>query len=127
MVAPPLITLSSIVFQVMSNGPPNGPDPPWTSIPPSIVEKWICTDAAFVPWTPPEIVAVWTGWSSLPNTSVAPGSTNSPPRIVTGPALKHVPPAGTTTFPYVPAASTPAHVVVLPAAPATPAVASAQP
>jgi hypothetical protein len=37
-----------------------------------MVVKWICTDAAFLAWTPPEIVPVFTGFSSLPRTNVAP-------------------------------------------------------
>src|SRR5437667_17150 len=45
--------LSSIAFQVISKGPPNGPEPPCTSIPPSMAAKWICTDAGSVAWTPP--------------------------------------------------------------------------
>jgi hypothetical protein len=57
-VTPPLRRLSSIVFQVITNGPPNGPDPPSTSIPPLIVLKWIWTFAAPVAWTPPLIVPV---------------------------------------------------------------------
>src|SRR4029078_5384636 len=37
MLTPPLIWLSSIVVHVMSNGPPNGPEPPCDSTPPLIV------------------------------------------------------------------------------------------
>ena len=50
--------------------------------PPLIVLKWISTVIAFVACTPPLIVAVCTAFSSLPSTSVAPCSTNRPPRIV---------------------------------------------
>src|SRR3954447_2510287 len=110
--------LSSIAFHVRPNGPPNGPDPPCTSIPPLIVVKWICTEAGFVARPPPLIVPVCPGFSSLPSTNVAPGATNSPPLMVTGPSLRQVPPSGTTTFWYVPGASPPLHVVVLGAAPA---------
>ena len=74
MVTLPWIELSSIVFHVTSKGPPNGPEPPCTSMPPLIVVKWICTDIASVAWTPPLIVPVSTGFSSLPSTNVAPCS-----------------------------------------------------
>src|SRR5215213_6763104 len=97
-VTPPLILLSSIAFQVMSNGPPNGPDPPCTAIPPLIVVKWIWTEAGFVALTPPVIVPVSPGFSSLPSTNVAPGWLESPPWMVTGPSLKQVAPSGTTTL-----------------------------
>jgi hypothetical protein len=104
------------VFQVTSNGPPNGPEPPWMSMPPLIVLKWICTFIAFQAWTPPLIVAVCTGWSSLPKTTVPPCWTNRPPRIVIGPPLRQTPSWGTTTRWYVPGASVPSHVVVPPPA-----------
>src|SRR5438445_6866415 len=103
--------LSSKVFHVTSNGPPNGPDPPWILTPPLIVEKWICTFMASFATTPPLIVAVWTAFSSLPNTTVAPRSTTRPPVIVTGPSLKQAPSSGTTTRPYVPGASSPSQDV----------------
>ena len=83
-VTPSSIWLSSIALNVTSNGPPKGPEPPWISRPPLIMAKWICTDAASVAWTPPEIVPVLAGLSSLPRTNVAPCSTSSPPRIVNG-------------------------------------------
>jgi hypothetical protein len=41
MVTAPLIVLSSIAFHVMPNGPPNGPAPPWDTMPPLMVVKWI--------------------------------------------------------------------------------------
>src|SRR5438132_13046947 len=98
----------------MPNGPPSGPEPPRMSMPPLIVLKWSCTFAAFVAWTPPPIVAVCTGWSSLPNTTVPPCWTNRPDRIVTGPSLRQTPFCGTTTRWYVPGASVPSQVVVPP-------------
>src|SRR5512133_2639673 len=99
MLTEPLMTLSSIVFQVTSNGGPNGPAPPTRVTPPLIELKWICTEAAFVERTPPLIVPVWAGFSSLPSTNVAPSATDTPPLIVTGPAnVRHAAPAGTTTF-----------------------------
>ena len=90
------MVLSSTVLKVGPNAP-KGPEPPWRSTPPLIVLKWISTSAAFVAWTPPVIVAVGTGWSSLPNTSVAPWRTNRPAWIVTGPSLWQTPSCGTTT------------------------------
>src|SRR5881396_3413241 len=99
----------------MPNGPPDGPDPPWMSMPPLIVAKWICTFAGFVAWTPPLILPVLIGWSSLPRTNVAPGSMVSPPLIVTGPLPRHAAPAGMTSLWYVPAANLPVQVVDEPA------------
>ena len=99
MLTPPLIWLSSIVVQVMSNGPPNGPEPPCDSIPPLIVMKWICRFAGFVACTPPLMVPLSPGASSLPSTNVAPVWTYRPPRTVTPPSLKQLAPAGTTTRP----------------------------
>jgi len=46
----------------------------------------------------------------------APDLTNNPVRILTGPTLKQLAPAGTTTLPYVPDASVPSHAVVFTAA-----------
>src|SRR5919109_4913080 len=83
------------------------------STPPLIVTKWSCTFAASVAWTPAEIVPLLPGASTLPRTKVALASTKRPLRIVTGPVLKQAASAGTTTFWYVPGASTPVHVVVL--------------
>jgi hypothetical protein len=51
-----------------------------------------------------------TGFSSLPNTSVAPCMTNTPPRIVTGPSLRQTPSSGTTDA-VIGTASVPLHVV----------------
>src|SRR5262245_58779446 len=85
-----------------------------------MVAKWICTDAALVAWTPPEIVPVLTGLSSLTSTNVAPASMRSPPLMVTGPLLRQTAPSGTTTRWKVPAARVPVQVVDEVAAPATP-------
>src|SRR5690242_5812479 len=87
--------LSSIVFHVIPNGPPNAPEPPLTSMPPLIVTKCSCTFAAPAAWTPLEIVPLSPGASSLPTTNVAPDPMTSPLQIVTGPVLKHVAAAGT--------------------------------
>src|SRR5438094_3062065 len=103
----------------MLNGPPSDPDPPCDSMPPLIVAKWICRLAGSEAWTPPVIAPLSPGFSSLPRTNVAPDSTKSPPRIVTGPSLVHVASSGTTTLWYVPAGRSPVHVVVLGLAPAT--------
>src|SRR6516165_969489 len=112
MVTDPLILLRSIAFHVISNGPPKGPDPPWMSTPPLMVATWICTEAGLVACTPPVMVPVLVWLSSLPSTKVAPALMYKPPRMVTGASLKHAAPSGTTTRPYVPAASSPVHVVV---------------
>src|SRR4051812_1131883 len=116
MLTPPLIWLSSIAFHVIPKGPPAGPEPPRDSTPPLIVMKWICRFAGFVAWTPPVIVPLSPGASSLPSTNVAPGWTKSPPRMVTPPSLKQLAPDGTTTLLYVPGARKPVHAVVLAAA-----------
>ena len=96
---PPWITLSSIAFQVMSNGPPKAPEPPSTRTPPLIVAKWICTDAGSVAWTPSSIVPVVHPLRSLPRTNVAPDPIHRPSRMLTGPRLRHTASFGTTTRP----------------------------
>src|SRR5436309_10155783 len=106
------MVLSSMAFQVTSNGPPNGPEPPTSSRPPLIVAKWICTEAAWSPCTPLVMVPLLPGCSSSPSTNVAPGFTNKPPLMVTGPSLMHTAPAGTTTVPYEPGFNVVVHVVV---------------
>src|SRR5947207_3060139 len=108
--------LSSIVFHVTSNGPPNGPAPPRSTTPPLIVEKWIWTELALCELTPPEIVAFTPGDSSSPKTNVAPAPTSRPPRIVNGPApMMQTAPSGTVTWPYVPGASVEVQLVPDPA------------